>query len=181
MSAAEVAIVDATLARLRLVVTNPVLTQLNCDWQPDGKPPPAAAAMYIAVDEDGTISKGDAAQGELQEVYRINVFVSVRSGQMPNDQRADIMRRASQPLTRMERQIVNAIHGSQVLRAAAVALLDAGDAIFTNPLYYAGRAKTEIKDSSWSSEGDNTDASGWVVRKLPFIGMRRTYYIGSVI
>lgn len=181
---AEVAIIDAVLAELRTgakAVTNPALTVHNSEWQPDGKPPPNSPDLYVSVDEDGMMSGGDAAQGELKEVAKINVWISIRAGSIAPDRRAEIMRRNSQPLSAMERKIIDAIHGNQTIRAAANASLAAGDAIFHNPLYYAGRVKTEIKDSSWASEGDNTEVSGWVVRRLPFIGMRRVYYIGSVL
>ena len=120
--AAEIAIIDATLDALRAgakALTNPALTLANSGWQPDGKPPPSAPDVYVSIDEDGIISRGDSAQGELQEVYKINIWISIRSGAVAPDRRSEIMRRASQPLTRTERQILNAVSGSQAIRNAA--------------------------------------------------------------
>lgn len=181
------AVVDALITG-PLKPASPALTAVNCAIQQDGSPPPRAPDFYISVMEDGVQTEGIAAQGDLNELQRLSIFISIRVGQVAADRFDAIYRRNAKGLKKAERQILNAIHGQQWVRQRANTLAASRDvaaggsgqvAQYLTPLYYAGRSQTTLKGAEWSWE-EGTKDSGWLVRQLPFIGGRMVSYIGSI-
>ena len=95
----------------------------ECDVQPEGHPPETMGDWYLSIDE-GQIQSTD--KGMLNEVYTVQVFVTLRAGIYPRDRLAEAYDRnrglflaGRQSLTALERSVIVAVHGSEALRVLA--------------------------------------------------------------
>ena len=182
-------ILDAMIDQLRSgpkAFTTPTLNYKNSGVEPNGRPRSASAEFFLAVDEEGTeCSRGDKAQFDLWEVFRVAVYINIRTGRIAQDRIDEIYRRNKLGLKVITRQVLRAIHGQQAVRVAANNNLDEDEAQFTRPLYCSGIGKIEIKASDWSGEVADSSpssqgATGWLVRKITFRGMDRIQYLDSI-
>ena len=182
-------ILDAMLDQLRTgpkAFTTPTLNHKNSGIAPEGRPKPASPEFFLAIDEEGTdVPRGENAQFDLWEVFRVAVYINIRTGRTAADRFDEIYRRNKLGLKVITRQVLRAIHGQQALRIAANNLLDEDEAEFTRPLYCTGIGKVEIKASDWSGEVADASptaagASGWLVRKITFKGLHRIQYLDSI-
>ena len=178
-------ILDAILSELRAgtnAFTVPVLTATNSSIEPGGNPPPRSGDFYLSIDESGVSTEGIQSQYEINELHSVEVFLSLRVSGNPRDRYDVLYRREAKGLRNLERQVLRAIHGKQAVRVAANSLLvsrSIGGANYLTPLYYERRGKTEIHGADWSNE-DGSNINGWLVRRLPFVGMRRVQYLNSI-
>lgn len=184
------AISKAVVARLRDQITaltgaGMALDETNCNFEIDGHPPPSAPHVYISVAEAGITTKPGPVQNQLETKYRVDVFVSIRTGTQAVDRIEEIYDRSRGALDAFESEIVAALHDKQAVRALANANLPANAAEFLYPLTYNGRTGTELKSAAWSHEIGHEDeiaeAVGWIVRKLPFVGGDRIEYSSEII
>ena len=180
----DAAALSCVLAQLRTgpkALTNPVLDYTNSGIQPEGKPPARTGRIYVAVDEGGISNDAAPEQDHLKERIQIIVTISVRSGRVASDRRGDIYLETLSSLGPTEREVKAALHGQVALIAAMNALLDPSEQGVQEGLWYTGRQKTSVESADWSmEEADVNKVTGWLVRRLFFIGFRRVQYKNSI-
>lgn len=162
------------------------LTYKNSGIEQEGKPPPRAPSIYIAVTDAAMKVRQGAAgkpQNLLERYFGFTVFLSMRTGQKAPDRIEEMYNRAVGSLDVIESQIIAALHDQQAVRAACVANLDADEEPFLYPPFYMGRPGTEVHDAGWSHEvaaGNEGEVCGWLVRRLPFEGLDRIEYSSEI-
>ncbi len=148
----------------------------QCDVRPGGEPPEVAHEWFISVDELAVRSN---ARNCLDETYEIEISLWRRAGCYPQDRQGDALLQDDPyssglpTLDDIERDVIRLLHGNRTGITAAVNLaLGTGETgsgdIFQEPLYYAGRRRTEVRGT-----GRRDSQTRWFVRRLKFTGMRR--------
>lgn len=180
------AISQGVLGILRAGVTYVALDKRNSAVEQDGKPPPIAPQVYVAVTDAAMTTKGSRdgkPQNYLERAWRFRVFISMRTGIYAADQVEAIYDRLVGGFDTLESQVINLLHDKQAVRVACVALLDANEEPFLYPPYFMGRGGTQVHDAGWSLEentGEPGECVGWLVRELPFEGLDRIEYSSEI-
>lgn len=143
------------------------------DIQPGGHPPAICGEYYIAVDEAGTTNK--LVDSGLSEIYRMDIWISKRTGQFAADRYGDMYRNNARSLRLLERAVIVAIHNNHTLRVAVNTELSAPDAdegdVCLNPMWFVSRDPTRFAGPDWA--GSQKDQDTFLVRQLHFAGGRR--------
>lgn len=184
-------LLDAMLFELRSgakAFSSPTLDANNSRIEPEGKPPPSAPDFYLSLDE-GSCQETGSGQAELNEVFGVTAYLSLRVAELPRDRFDELYRRTEKGLAKLEVQVKRALHLQwAVITKANEYLLAANSgnpvANLLLPLKYSGRGRTLVRGAEWSNEhlgaGDDPPPFGWVVRELPFVGARRIQYASSI-
>ncbi|MGE3410126.1 MAG: hypothetical protein AB7I37_25305 [Pirellulales bacterium] len=164
---------------------------------PDGKPPAKMGERFVSLDENSIQSTERAS---LKENYAITVYITIRTGKLPADNRKKAYLSHLKALTGIERAVIKALHGRQEVRLAACNLLGisneamqaedqedrdnapGGDASrghpFTIPLYYTGRQRTNTR-ADWIL-GSEASPAPCMVRELQFAGGLRLQSLDTI-
>ncbi len=148
----------------------------ECGIQPGGLPPDGAGELYVAVDELGIRS---ASRNQLHEIYEIEVAIWRRSSNYPTDRQGDVVLRDDPQLAGiltlddLERDVISKLHANHTdIMAVANSAIGAGSPgggdVFQQPLYFAGRGRSESL-----RPGGSKSPVAWIGRRLKFTGMTR--------
>lgn len=141
--------------------------------RPQGQPPATMGHYYIGVDEV-QVSSSEQDRTFLKETYTVGVWITMRSGLIPNDNFDEYYLNHAYGISDWERKIKNALHGNHGVRNRANAILIArgvrGSGEFNFAMHYAGRAPTGFK-TNWV-DGDSSETPT-IVRALMFTGGTR--------
>lgn len=172
------AILEATASQIRTELN---ITIDDCDVRPEGRPPAVMGDFYVGVDE-ASVRAGDKAL--LHELLAIEITLTLRTGQVPNDRLADIYRDTRKQLGELERKVIKAVDARREVTAAADKILDifgpvdgslvptgANGDRFQLPLYYMGRGRSLPKTGEWA--GSTDDNATFYIRTLNFGGALR--------
>jgi hypothetical protein len=173
---------------LLIAVRDRIRDRLNygpteCDVRPDGRPIAAASETYVAVHEGEW--RGVDCEG-LDELFGIDVTVSVRSGVTPDDRLGEslMVGPAGMSLDEKLRGIVALLHRDPpdypVLNAANV-LIGAGGNGLVVPLRFSHADRTKIADPKWfwGPPAEEDDCPAGLYRTLHFVEAERVQTIES--
>lgn len=167
----EAAILSAVRDQLREQLA---LKPIECDVM--FEPPASTGEEFIAI-EGAAVSSSETES--LKEVYQVYASVWKRTGKYPADRRGNILLDNVSGLDVLERRVIRAVHGNQMIRLAACELAKApseiGGDIFQKALYYQGREPTRTETT-----GANGSEITWMVRRLRFAGMTRVQSLESM-
>lgn len=151
------------------------LTDFACDLRPGGRPPAIMGEQYISLDEGNTNSR--PFQDFLEEEYAINVWVTRRTGIMPNDARQAIYEAQASGLNDVCGRVRAIVHRSYDLIDLGN-LATAGGNKFLLPLFYNGTSEPLVTGADWAFS--EHDEHGFIVKQLRFGGCKMVQYIGSI-
>jgi hypothetical protein len=171
------ALLQATRDQLQQSMTfpgGPGKAPFYVEIQPQGRPSFDCGEWYVGLDELRVESRD---RGYLQEAYTIVAVISARTGRFAPDQRGSAYLQHLYGLEMLERQVITTIHGNQNIRIAANANYleiappsTAGGDIFTEPLWYTGRVRSEYRGGDWAGDKNPESDQTFLVRTLPFTG-----------
>lgn len=165
------ALLNAVRDRLRTAM---VLTNLECDVCPDGRPNPDAGQRFLSVHPGDIASNPSPSRKHaLDEYYSFKVTVTVRSGQKPYDRKRD---GGVWTLAMQARAVIH-------MKSEVVALAAAADPSFRITEFPVFRGATYLgpKGPDWFwAEGSETDPTGIAVQ-LNFGETRRLQYVDDEV
>lgn len=146
----------------------------SCAIQFEGRPDPSMGRFFVAVHE-GTDQFGSEAY--LEETLSVDVTITIRTGEIPQDRDEDLYESQASNMEKMDRAIVRALHGNQLVRIAANEYAKAPDAlngdIFQRPLFIKGRSPLTPRGAEWAGDAIEGNDSTFAVRTLNFGGATR--------
>lgn len=154
-----------------------------CGVQPLGDPPPIAGEFYVGIDEAGVNSPG-GTENWLLEQFTVQISIMRRTGQYMRDRQRQLLKRNPSVvanLTRLERQVIRALHGRHDFRIQYNTLLGVPDAdlgeMAVLPLWYKGRSKTY----DWENKNEEPARQfAWLRRDLRFSGLDRKQKLENI-
>ncbi len=151
----------------------------QCRVMPNGEPVGATMSpIFVGVDESSQPETGNA--DFLREEHIVNVFCWRRAEEFPDDMKESLLLNADphnlllESIATLARQVIQAIHKNETLRAAINTTLgvpsgSVGDKILT-PAILTGVVSTKRKPIN---DGDEGEPPVWFVRQLTFGGFLR--------
>lgn len=144
----------------------------QCDVTPGGRPTPASGQLFVGVDDAG--SENSTTQ-YLSETVSVDVFVSIRAGDVPTDRKGRVIYLAnSRSINSLCDRVRLALSGKYEVTNAANVLLQAAAATavgFQRPLHYMGSGPARSESGNWSYSTQGEDS--YLVKQLRFGGALR--------